>query len=40
LRAKRREEWNVPCPKGMPPEHFQSVRDKIGEKVKALLEGL
>ena len=40
LRAKRREEWNVPCPKEMPSEQFRAVRDKIGEKVKALLAGL
>jgi arsenate reductase (thioredoxin) len=40
LRAKVREDWNVPCPKEMPPEQFRAVRDLIGEKVKALLERL
>ena len=37
LRAKVREDWNVPCPKAMPPEQFRGVRDLIAEKVKALL---
>jgi protein-tyrosine-phosphatase len=40
LRAKRREDWNIPCPKAMLPEQFRTVRDQIGEKVKALLAGL
>ena len=39
-RAKVREDWNVPCPKAMPPEQFRRVRDLIGEKVKALLARL
>ena len=37
LRAKRREDWNIPCPKEMPPERFRAVRDQIKEKVKELL---
>jgi arsenate reductase len=37
LRAKRREDWNIPCPKAMPPEQFWAVRDEIKEKVKELL---
>jgi arsenate reductase (thioredoxin) len=37
LRAKVREDWNVPCPKDMPPDQFRLVRDEIGAKVKALL---
>jgi protein-tyrosine-phosphatase len=40
LRAKVRENWNVPCPKAMPPDRFRGVRDLIGEKVRALLEKL
>ena len=40
LRAQRREDWNVPCPKAMPPEQFRGVRDLIAEKVKALLARL
>jgi arsenate reductase len=37
LRAKRREDWNIPCPKEMSPEQFRAVRDRIGAQVKALL---
>ncbi len=37
LRAKAREDWNVPCPKEMPTQQFRAARDLIGEKVKALL---
>jgi arsenate reductase len=37
LRAKRREDWNIPCPKEMPPDQFRAVRDEIKEKVKELL---
>ena len=40
LRAKVRENWDVPCPKAMPPDQFRGVRDLIGEKVQALLEKL
>jgi arsenate reductase (thioredoxin) len=40
VRAKVREDWNVPCPKAMSPEEFRAVRDLIGEKVKALLRML
>ncbi len=40
LRAKRREDWSIPDPKDMPPDQFRSVRDLIGEKVKALLASL
>lgn len=40
IRSKVREDWNVPCPKQMPPEEFRAVRDLIGEKVKVLLERL
>jgi protein-tyrosine-phosphatase len=37
VRAKRREHWNTPVPKWMPPDQFRAVRDQIGEKVKELL---
>jgi two-component system phosphate regulon sensor histidine kinase PhoR len=37
LRAKRREEWNIPDPKELPPEQFRVVRDLIEQKVKELL---
>ena len=40
LRARVREDWDVPCPKAMPPGQFRGVRDLIGEKAKALLAGL
>jgi protein-tyrosine-phosphatase len=37
LRAKEREDWNIPDPKAMPPEEFRAVRDQIEQKVRALL---
>lgn len=37
VKAKRRERWNVPVPKWMPPDQFRAVRDQIGKKVKELL---
>lgn len=37
LKAKRREDWQIPDPKEMPPEQFREVRDLIGSKVKELL---
>jgi len=40
VRAKTREDWNIPDPKGMPPEEFRKVRGMIEEKVKALLSRL
>jgi arsenate reductase (thioredoxin) len=40
LNAKHREDWNIPCPKAMPPEQFQVVRDEIKEKVRDLLARL
>jgi protein-tyrosine-phosphatase len=40
VKAKRREEWNIPDPKEMPPEQYRAVRDQIEAKVKELLAGL
>jgi arsenate reductase (thioredoxin) len=40
LRAKNREDWDIPDPKGMPPEQSRAVRDLIGRKVRQLLAGL
>ncbi len=40
VRAQRREEWNIPDPKELPPEEFRKVRDLIESKVKALLASL
>src|SRR5258708_5835151 len=37
VRAKRREDWNIPDPKEMPPEDFRAVRDLIETKVKAVI---
>jgi arsenate reductase len=38
--ARRREEWDVPDPKELPPERFREVRDLIEAKVQALLAAL
>jgi len=40
VRAKRREEWQIPDPKDMPPEQYREVRDLIERKVKELLSSL
>lgn len=40
VRAKHREDWNIPDPKEMPPEEFRNVRDQIEQKVKELLTRL
>ena len=40
VRAARREEWNIPDPRDMPPERFREVRDLIERKVKQLLATL
>ncbi len=40
VRAKRREDWNIPDPKEMSADEFRAVRDLIEEKVKALLDQL
>jgi protein-tyrosine-phosphatase len=40
LRARRREDWNIPDPKHLPPEEFVLVRNLIGQKVSQLLETL
>ncbi len=40
VRAHRREEWNIPDPRDLPPEEFRKVRDLIESKVKALLVSL
>jgi protein-tyrosine-phosphatase len=38
--AERREEWQIPDPKEMPPEQYREVRGLIEGKVKALLASL
>ncbi len=40
VRAKRREEWQIPDPKEMLPEQYREVRDLIERKVKDLLATL
>ena len=38
--ARRREEWDIPQPKGLPPDEFRAVRDLIERKVIELLATL
>jgi protein-tyrosine-phosphatase len=40
VRARRREEWQIPDPKAMAPEQFRSLRDLIEDKVQELLAQL
>ena len=40
VRAKRREDWDIPDPKAMERDQFSAVRDLIAAKVKAALEKL
>jgi protein-tyrosine-phosphatase len=40
VRARRREDWDIPAPKDMPPERFRAVRDQIEKRVRGLLAGL
>jgi len=37
IRSKRREDWQIPDPKNMPPDEFRNVREVIREKVGSLL---
>ena len=40
VRAKQREEWNIPDPKALPADEFRKMRDLIEQKVKTLLAKL
>ena len=40
LSAERREDWQIPDPKEMPPEQFREVRDLIRSKVEQLIAEL
>ena len=40
VRARQREDWDIPDPKQMEPDEFRVVRDLIEEKVKHLLLSL
>jgi arsenate reductase (thioredoxin) len=37
IRAKRREDWDIPDPKDMPTSEFRKIRDLIESRVKASL---
>lgn len=37
VRARKREDWDIPDPRNMNPDDFRKVRDAIDEKVQALL---
>jgi protein-tyrosine-phosphatase len=37
IRARRREDWDLPDPKEMEPDEFRRVRDLIETRVKLLL---
>jgi arsenate reductase (thioredoxin) len=38
--AKQRVDWQIPDPREMPPEQFNTVRNLIRDKVRALLNDL
>ena len=40
LRARRREDWDLPDPKNLPPEEYRRVRDDIENRVKTMLTSL
>jgi arsenate reductase (thioredoxin) len=40
LSAKRREDWQIPDPKNMPPVEFRAVRELIKQKITSLLSEL
>ncbi|MBI1917153.1 MAG: arsenate reductase ArsC [Planctomycetes bacterium] len=40
VRARRREDWAIPDPKGLPPDEFRRIRDLIEQEVKTLLASL
>lgn len=40
VRAKQREDWNIPDPKEMPPDEFRRVRDLIEMRVKERLKAV
>ena len=37
IRAKLREDWQIPDPKNMPPDEFRRIREMICEKIESLL---
>jgi protein-tyrosine-phosphatase len=40
IRARHRQDWQIPDPNEMTPEQFRAIRDLIETKVKMLLAGL
>jgi arsenate reductase len=40
VRARRREEWQIPDPKNMTPDEYRGVRDLIERRVQELLNKL
>jgi arsenate reductase len=40
VRARRREEWQIPDPKDLPAARYREVRDLIEQRVKQLLASL
>ena len=38
--AERREEWQIPDPKDLPPEQYREIRNLIEQKVKELIRTL
>ena len=38
--AKRHEDWDIPDPRGLPPDEFRRMRDLIERKVRKMLETL
>jgi protein-tyrosine-phosphatase len=40
MRARRREVWDFPAPRDLPPEQVRRVRDQIRERVQKLLADL
>lgn len=40
VRARLREDWDIPDPKNLPPEQFREIRDLIERKVKNILQQL
>lgn len=40
VRARCREEWNIPDPKELPDDEFRKIRDLIEQKIKDLLARL
>ncbi len=38
VRAKHRDDWDIPDPRDMNEDDFRKIRDIIGDKVKAIIE--